>query len=64
LSIDPLIVFHENGYKGGGSYLAENFKAGNFFGTPMLQWCGMSIEPKHRSSSENVYPKMVKWMRE
>ncbi|MDP4261962.1 MAG: aspartyl/asparaginyl beta-hydroxylase domain-containing protein [Bacteroidota bacterium] len=64
LAIDPLIVFHENGYKGGGSYVVENFRAGKFFGTPMLQWHGMTIEPRHAASPGHAFPKMIKWIRE
>ncbi|HEY8895396.1 MAG TPA: hypothetical protein VIM79_11300 [Niastella sp.] len=64
LQIDPHIVFHEQGYKGDGKNIVENFKAGQFFGTPMLQWCKMTIEPKNAKSDEPVYPHMLKWLRE
>lgn len=64
LNIDPHIVFHENGYKGGGSNIVENFRAGHFFGTPMLQWCGMTTEPKSKNDKNNVFPQMIKWMRD
>jgi hypothetical protein len=64
LDIDPLIVFHENGYKGGGKSIVENFGAGRFFGTPMLQWCKMAIDPFQAKPGEEAFPKMLKWMRE
>lgn len=64
LQIDPSFVFHDNGYKGGGSDIAENFKAGRYFGVPMLQWTGMALE---KDSIENaglpIYPKMLHWLR-
>lgn len=64
LQIDPRIVFHENGYKGGANNIVENFQAGRYFGTPMLQWCGMTIEPKHKYPDKPVFPKMLKWLRD
>jgi len=64
IQLDPRIVFHENGYKGGGNNIVENFKEGRYIGTPMLQWCGMTIEPKHRIPGKPVYPQMLKWLRD
>lgn len=64
LNIDPLVVFHEQGYKGGGSNIAENFKTGHYFGTPMLEWCGMTTIPKHDSTNTIFFPAMIKWMRD
>jgi hypothetical protein len=64
LSIDPYFVFHEDGYKGGGKEIADQFEMGNYFGVPMLQWAGMTAEPR---MSEKLglpaYPTMVKWLR-
>jgi hypothetical protein len=64
LELDPHLVFHENGYKGDGKNIVDNFQQGRFFGTPMLQWCGMTIEPKNKKGSNDVFPKMIKWIRE
>jgi hypothetical protein len=64
LAIDPEIVFHADGYKGGGERIVENFRDGKFFGTPMLQWCGMTIEPKNGDGGKKVFPVMIKWMRD
>lgn len=65
LNIDASFVFHEDGYQGGGSSIAENFRAGRYFGVPMLQWVGMALE---RTSESNpgmpVYPEMLRWLRE
>lgn len=48
-------LFHGEGYRGGGGYLAENFAAGRYVGVPMLAWWGMC--------SEAAYPAMVRWLR-
>lgn len=64
LQIDPHIVFHEQGYKGDGKNIVESFQAGYFFGTPMLQWCKMTIEPKNAKPGEPAYPQMLKWLRD
>lgn len=63
LDLDPLVVFHESGYKGGGSSLVENFKAGRFFGTASLQWCNMTVEPAYAKNGVAPYPYMINWLR-
>ncbi|MBS1664716.1 MAG: hypothetical protein JST68_26965 [Bacteroidetes bacterium] len=62
LGMDPLIVFHEAGYKGGGMAIVENFRAGRYLGLPMLQWCKMAKEPG--LGVESAYPAMLRWVRE
>lgn len=63
LDIDPYIVFHDNGYKGGGSYLADNFNQGRYIGVPMLQWKGMAIEKRNDDNNDlPIYPKMIHWL--
>lgn len=65
LDIDASFVFHDDGYKNGGSNIAENFKEGRFFGVPMLQWTGMAIERKNEDQPNlPIYPKMIKWLRD
>lgn len=65
LGIDATFVFHENGYKGGGGSIADNFKAGRYFGVPMLQWTGMALERKKEEAPDlPVYPAMIKWLRD
>lgn len=59
LGIDARFVFHDNGYKGGGGSIAENFMEGRYFGVPVLKWVGMCNNPEE----ENGYPKMIKWLR-
>jgi hypothetical protein len=64
LGIAPEILFHPAGYKGGASALVENFTAGRYVGVPLLQFYGMTIEPRgvpvHGSA---VYPHMLRWLR-
>lgn len=63
LGLDPYVVFHDDGYKGGGSYIADNFANKNYFGLPMLQWKGMAADEKN-ALLLNVfpYPYMLKWL--
>lgn len=64
LDIDPSFVFHDEGYQGGGSNLAEQFAAGSILGVPMLQWAGMSAEPRQaKVLGREPYPAMTCWMR-
>lgn len=65
LGIDPAFVFHDDGYKGGGASIAENFDNGHYFGLPMLQWVGMAADRK-LAAEINVepYPAMLRWIRE
>lgn len=65
LNIDPHFVFHDNGYKGGGSYIADNFKEKRYFGLPMLQWIGLTHDEKNAEEKGAVaYPVMIKWLRD
>ncbi len=69
IGIDPLAVFHPDGYKGGGAQIVENFSAGRYFGVPLLQWYGLTECPvppafPEVSSSHVVYPRMKRWVRE
>jgi hypothetical protein len=63
LGLDPYIVFHDDGYKGGGSYIADNFANKNYFGLPMLQWKGMALDEAN-AARQNLppYPYMMKWV--
>jgi hypothetical protein len=63
LNLDPYFVFHDEGYKGGGSYIADNFNNKNYFGLPMLQWKGMAADEKKAGELGLAwYPSMLKWM--
>jgi hypothetical protein len=64
LELDPAIVFHDRGYKGGAAALIENFTAGNYFGVPLLQFYGMAVEPKRAAAiGVEPYPHMLRWLR-
>ena len=65
LGLSPSIVFHEGGYRGGSKALVENFTQGRYFGVPMLQWVGMTAEPKQASAMKVLpYPHMLRWLRD
>jgi hypothetical protein len=64
LKLDPAIVFHADGYKGGAASIIENFEAGRYFGVPLLQLYGMSREPHVAArTGEAPYPHMWRWLR-
>ena len=60
IGIDPHVVFHDDGYRGAGRSIVENFAARQYVGVPMLQYYGLA-----RSSREEGehYPAMIKWLR-
>lgn len=58
--IDPRIVFHDHGYKGGGAWLAETFASGSYIGLPMLQYYGLAARP---GDDHPTYPAMKRWLR-
>lgn len=63
LGLDPYVVFHDEGYKGGGSYIADNFNDKKYFGLPMLQWKGMAADEKKAAELQvKPYPFMIKWV--
>ena len=63
LDIDPAIVFHD-GYKSGGEHTLSNFRAGRYFGVPMLQWLGMTSQGNGAGlDTEAIYPSMKYWVR-
>jgi hypothetical protein len=65
LQIDPHIVFHADGYKGGSESLVENFSEGRYIGLPLLQWVGMAYdEHKAKEFNKPPFPHMIKWLRE
>jgi hypothetical protein len=65
LRIDPRIVFHADGYHGGGDSIVDNFSQGRFFGVPMLEWTGMSVQEKNAKEKQiPPFPNMIKWIRE
>ena len=64
IGIDPKIVFHDNGYRGGGGYLADAFTDGMFPGMPMLQWFGMTASERSTEEAHVApFPHMLRWLR-
>lgn len=55
IGLDPAVVFHEAGYRGGGAWLAEAFADGGYVGLPMLAWYGLT--------KRESYPAMERWLR-
>ena len=62
--VDAAVVFHAEGYRGGGSTLAEDFPSGHYFGEPLLHYFGMTVMPRH-AAEQGVppYPHMLRWLR-
>jgi hypothetical protein len=65
LGLDARVVFHDKGYKNGGSAIAEDFSNGRYFGVPMLQWVGLTNDPSGKNLPPDavLYPKMIRWLR-
>jgi hypothetical protein len=63
LQLDPAIVFHAAGYRGGSAALIDNFAHGRYIGVPTLQWLGMTADAK-RAPDLGVapYPAMIRWL--
>jgi len=63
LRLDPSIVFHPDGYRGGSQALIENFTSGRTIGVPMLQWLGMAMDARRAAEAGGeAYPAMIKWL--
>lgn len=57
-------LFHDQGYKGDGAWLAETFGAGHYPGLPLLQFYGMTIAPEAATpDGAPPYPHMTRWVR-
>ena len=64
LGIDAAVLFHAEGYRGGGATMAEDFSAGHYFGEPMLHYFGMAVIPRHAEErGVPPYPHMLRWLR-
>lgn len=64
VGIDPAIVFHEHGYKGGANSLLENYRNGFYMALPYLQWMGLALD-KTKAAEQGCqpYPHMLRWLR-
>jgi hypothetical protein len=65
LLIDPLFVFHDQGYRGGSSQITESCSKNDYMGLLMLQALGMTTDGKQASADATPsYPYMKRWLRE
>lgn len=65
LGLEPEVVFHEEGYRGGSDSILENFRAGRYIGTPLLEWMGLTMDsPRAEGAGVPPYPHMLRWLRE
>jgi hypothetical protein len=55
IGLDPRLVLHDHGYRGGGAAYAAEFEAGRWFGVPLLAWYGLTTEA--------LFPRMLRWLR-
>lgn len=63
LGLDPAVVFHADGYRGGGQALITGFTRGDTIGWPLLAWYGMTIMPNPRGGPPDAFPHMSRWLR-
>lgn len=63
LGLDPVVVFHPNGYKGWSESLIENYTSGRYIGLPLLQWMGLTADDQ-RAAERGIlpYPHMIQWL--
>ena len=65
LGLPAAVVFHPDGYRGGGEALADNFSRGHYVGVPTLQWIGLTYERKQAEQlGVAPYPHMIQWLRD
>ena len=61
LDVGPGVVFHDDGYRGGGAALVENFAEGRYVGVPMLQWLGLTADDRRAGElALPPYPHMLR----
>ena len=64
MDLEPATVFHDGGYRGGGSHLAETYAGGCYIGLPMLQYWGMTVDPgRAEETGASPFPHMQRWLR-
>jgi hypothetical protein len=64
LQLEPEVVFHPHGYKGGSTSLIESFSTEGPPGLPLLQWYGMTLNAKQAAErGVSPFPHMLRWMR-
>jgi hypothetical protein len=64
IDLDPALVFHAEGYRGGSQSIIENFSEGRYIAVPMLQWIGLTADAKRAAElGVEPYPHMLRWLR-
>ena len=64
LKLDPEVVFHPAGYRGGARAIIENFSSGRYIAVPLLQWMGLTADPVRAAElGVDPYPHMLAWLR-
>jgi hypothetical protein len=64
LQLEPEVVFHREGYKGGSTSIIDSFSSECPPGLPMLQWYGMTLDTKQAAErGVSPFPHMLRWMR-
>jgi hypothetical protein len=64
LGIPADVLFHPEQHNGNSQMLIENFTEGRYIGLPLLQWLGMTVEPRQAEErGVEPYPHMLRWMR-
>jgi hypothetical protein len=61
LHLDASVVFHDEGYKGGGAHLAQSYINGDGIGVPLLVWQQMTLS-KDSTVDGLRYPEMKSWL--
>jgi hypothetical protein len=65
LKIDPVVVFHPDGYRGASDWYIEQYTSGNALYLPVLQWGGFCYdEANARKNGVKPFPQMIRWLRE
>ena len=65
LGLDPSVVFHADGYRGGSQSIIENFTEGRYIGVFGLEWRGMAYDKKRaKEFNARPYPHMISWVKE
>lgn len=64
LGVPVDVLFHEEQHQGNSPALIENFAAGRYVGVPLLQWFGMTLEPRQAAERGIApFPHMLRWVR-
>lgn len=63
LQLAPEIIFHADGYRGGGSNIIENFEQERYFGVPYLHFLGLCVDRTIAVDTPPAdhYPTMRRW---